>query len=223
MKKIVISFVLFYLLLNGCKKEPDIVSSKSITGQVFNLANDSGLANVTVFLNISGPEGYSSLTATSNANGNFIFSNVQIHTSNDYKYSLEVPSNGAGGSQPAIDGSSIVLDKSKLNQNFILHVIPHFKYWELYLTNSSFTSSDTFLFTMQQNIIHKNTSNSNWQLVNNCPCPITGTTNVLGGIGNYWMGWWQVTLDKTVNGVHTVNTDSFYLGWGATVTDTIPW
>ena len=48
-------------------------------------------------------------------------------------------------------------------------------------------------------------------------------SNFIDNIGNHCMGWWHTTLDKTKNGIHTIKTDSFYVGWGATVTDTIPW
>jgi len=37
------------------------------------------------------------------------------------------------------------------------------------------------------------------------------------------MGWWHTMLDKTVNGSHILQKDSFYIGYGGTVTDTIPW
>jgi hypothetical protein len=219
-------FVLYILILlsvYSCKRDKDIMTTASINGQVYNLCNDSGLANVIIFLNIKSSAANSSLSTISGADGNFSFNNIQMHSSSDYIYNLNIPSNSAGGYKPAIDGVTIDIDKSKINQKQILNVAPHFKYWQLYLPNTLFTANDTFMLTFQQNTMHMNVASSNWQLIDNCPCPISTPTHLAGGFSNYWTGWWQVIYNKTKNGVHTIKTGNFYVGWGATKTDTIPW
>jgi hypothetical protein len=216
-------YFLILLSVYSCKKDKDTITTSSVNGQIYSLCNDSGLANVIVFLNINNSGGNSSLSTTSGANGNFSFNNVQIHSSSDYSYSLNVHSNGAGGYKPAIDGSTINIDKLKINQKQILNVVPHFNYWYLYFPNTLFTSNDTFVLTLQQNVFHSNFPSHIYQSISNCPCPITIPTHFAGGLSDYCMGRWQVTLDKTKNSIHTIKTDSFYIGWGATLTDTIPW
>jgi hypothetical protein len=223
LKHIIISFIA--ILLICCKKKnSDTLSTHNIHGQVYNLCTNKGLANVTVFLNSSGPSN-SSFSVVSDVNGNFNFSNIQIHSSDEYTYSLFIPSKSGIGNGPEIgfDGIDAVLNKSSLDQNQICRVAPHFKNWNLYFPNTLFTSSDTFVLTMQQNIIHFNSPNSNFRSIDSCPCPITTPTHLAGGLNNYWMGWWHVTLNKTKNSVHIINTDSFFVDWGATKTDTIPW
>ncbi len=91
--------------------------------------------------------------------------------------------------------------------------------------NVNYTPNDTFILTIQQNILHKNVPSAIYSLTiaigpySTPPPPI----NALGNIGSYWMGWWHTTLNKTKNGVHIIKTDSFYVGWWKAVTDTIPW
>lgn len=220
----IVAFLYLSLIFYACRRDPnDNVSKQTIYGKVYNLSTDSGLSNTKVYLDITGPNGSSSLSALSGVNGSFSFPDVQVHSSSDYSYALKVPSNGAGGYEPAINGTTLALDKSNLNQSQILYVIPRFKEWYLYFPNTLFTSQDTFILTLTQNTIHKNLPSYNYQSISNCPCPLSTPTNSLAALADYWTGWWQVTLDKTKNGIQTLNTDSFYLGWGATVTDTIPW
>lgn len=229
MKKLAVLCVLGFALASSCKKDAanDTITTQTIHGQVYNLCTDSGLVNCTVFLNINNSaSGGSTLQTVSGTNGMFSFANVQIHSSSDYTYDLEVQDNPlACCGKPGIDGAGVGINKSNLTQTYVLNVTPHFNSWNLYFPNTLFTASDTFVMTYQQNTYHKNVTGAytNWQLVDNCPCPITTPTHKSAGFDNYWMGWWQVTYNKTTNGVHTIKTDSFYVGWGATVIDTIPW
>ena len=216
----------------SCKKDGanDTITNQTIHGQVYNLCTDSGLANVTVFLNINNSNGgRSTLQTVSGANGMFSFANVQIHSNSDYSYNLEVQDNSIGGGNIlAIDGTEVGINKGNLNQSYGLNVIPHCKVWHIYLpAGTNITSNDTFALTLQQNIYHKNVigTGTNWQLIDHFPPAPQPPypANYIDITYNYWMGWWHTTLDKTKNGLHIIKTDSFYVGWGATVTDTIPW
>ncbi|HEX7413458.1 MAG TPA: hypothetical protein VF411_05380 [Bacteroidia bacterium] len=214
--------------ISNCKKDSsnDTITTQTIHGQVYNLCTDSGLANVTVYLYTNGLGSGNYISTVSGANGNFTFGNVQIHSSSDYSYSLNIPSVSGigGGTQPAIDGSAIAINKSNLNQSFILNVVPHASNMRLYFPNGThLTANDTFVLTIQQNTFHTNSPTSNWEFI--WPYPPPPPTNFLGNIGNYPMGWWHTTLNKTHNGVHTVSTYSFYVGWWIAwgTADTIPW
>jgi len=77
MKKFSALLFIVIVFLGSCKKDKDEVSSQTIHGQVYNLCTDSGMANITVYLQQNG----SNIAQTnSGANGNFSFSNVQIHS-----------------------------------------------------------------------------------------------------------------------------------------------
>jgi hypothetical protein len=221
MKKLAVLCVFGLVLASSCKKDAanDTITTQTIHGQVYNLCTDSGLVNCTVFLNINNSaSGGSTLQTVSGTNGMFSFANVQIHSSSDYSYDLEVKYIYPSGSQPAIVGIDLELNKSNIVPQYILGVVPNFHDWYLCFPAGTITTNDTFTVTLQQNIFHKNApQNPSYQLI--YPCP----SNAIANLGNFPMGWWHTTLNKTHNGMHTITTDSFYVGWGATVTDTIPW
>ncbi len=206
MKKIVNCILIFFILFAAsCKKDKDTdadtVTTQTIHGQVYNLCTDSGLANVTVFLNINNSAGGGSTMQTvSGANGMFSFANVQIHSNNDYTYDLEVQSNTAGGYQPDINGNVVGIDKSKISQTWLINVLPIADYWRLYFPSSITAAiySDTFTLVIQQNIFHKNVPNGNYKITELiCPCtPPPPPINFLDNVSGYWMGWWHTTLDK---------------------------
>lgn len=214
MKKLAVLCVLGLVLIASCKKK-DIITTQIIHGQIFNLSTDSGLANVTIYFE----ENNNLIARTiSGANGMFSLPNVQIHSSGDYAYNFVIPE--IEGIYADAFGD---IDKSTLNQPQIISIIGLFNTWSLYFPNTLFTANDTFVLTLQQNTYHKTLATGNWQSITNCPCSITAPTHSLSGLSFWAMGWWQVTYNKTTNGVHTIKTDSFYVGWKANITDTIPW
>lgn len=224
MKKLAIICVLGVVLASSCKKDAanDTITTQTIHGQVYNLCTDSGLLNCTVFLQQNGS---TIAQMNSGATGNFTFSNVQIHSSKDYSYELTIPSISGIGGGGGINGNNITIDKSKIGQTQVLYVEPSFNNWMLYFpAHSNITISDTFILTLQQNIYRTNVPNGTYQIVaGNSPTYPLNSSNFIGNVGPYWMGWWQATLNRTVNGTHIIKKDSFYLGWNVNVTDTIPW
>ena len=224
MKKILkILFVFLLVFTISCKKDSDTdkVTTQTIHWQVYNLCTDSGMTNIAVSLQENGNTIGQIISGT---NGSFSFNNIQIHSSNSYTYQLYIPSESGIGGGGGIDAGYYTADKDKLNSPLILDVIPHSNQIILYYpANTHLSLNDTFILSVQQNIYHKNIPNGNFKVIaGNCP-NYPPSTNFIGNIDNYWMGWWQVTLDKTKNGVHIIKTDSFYIGYKATVTDTIPW
>jgi hypothetical protein len=220
--KSVLHFIFICLLFFafGCKKDTDIISTETIHGQVYNICNDSGLANIPVYLQENG----SNIAQTvSGVNGNFSFTNVKVHSAGAYSYAIYIYWHGAAS--PAIDGASVPVPNFPTTLNYVVKVMPRLYDWRIYCPNTTFLPTDTFSVVFQQNILHNNLSNPNnniWTVSETCPCTY-GATNYLGSLSNFPAGMWQVTLRRTKNGVHTLQTDSFYVGWGATQTDTLFW
>jgi hypothetical protein len=229
MKKTVIyCLVLLFIgfFLTDCKKDTSNLQTATIKGSVFNLCTNKNLAGIVVYFETKGPKGNSSVAVTSDPNGNFAFSDVSINMSSDYNYVLIIESKSGIGNGPEVgfDGVNIGINKSDLGHIFTLGVVPHFKTWNLYFpAGTTTTINDTFSLTLQQKIFHANVpGNSNYKLtICDSPTFPPPTTNSIGAVSNYWMGWWYSTLDKTMNGVHTIKIDSFYVDWVVTKTDTI--
>jgi hypothetical protein len=215
---------LFCLLTTFACKKKDTVSNHTVSGQVYNLCTDSGMANITVYVRENG--GVIAQTISS-ANGNFVLNNMPVHSNTDYKYEVYIPSvNGAGtGPEIGIDGFYLILDKTKMEPSVVCNVVPHLKAWNLYFPfGTTLTVADTFTLVLQQNVFHKNNSSGkNVITVCNSPTIVPPSSNYIGSINDYPMGWWYSTLGKIKNGTHTITTDSFYVGYGVIKTDTIPW
>ena len=224
MKEFKFVFLIFLLLSASCKKEQDMVTTQALHGQVYNMCTDSGLVNCTVFLKLNGSN---IAQMQSGASGNFTFSNVQIHSSSSYTYALATIDNpDGGGGLPAIAGASSTIDKGNQNISYLLNVVPVVIQCFLYFPKGTIDPcTDTVLLMVQQKVFHKNIPSGIYlQTLRNSPTyTYTGSSNYIGDGAPTWMGWWYSTLSKTKNGVHTEKTDSFYLGWNNTITDTIPW
>lgn len=220
---------LFLLIGLSCKKDKkDETTTTTINGRVLNLCTNQTMANIAISFISKGPSGSSSVQTYSDSNGNFTFSNVQINFSDDYKYSVYIESKSGIGSGPEVgfDGVEVYVDKSDLGHYFNLGVAPHFKLWYFYFpTGTNISPSDTITLTIEQKVMKANRPSSIYQLplLDSPTYPATISNNSLGHIGNYWMGWWHSTLERTKNGVHIVKTDSFYIDWGETRADTIPY
>lgn len=226
LNKLLLLLFIATVFLASCKKDNDVVTNRNIHGQVYNMCTDSGLANITVYLNVVTASSSYSASAVSAADGSFTFSNVQVHSSSSYTYNLYIPSKSGIGNGPEIgfDGLDADINKSHITEVLKCNVAPHAQYWQLYFPNTLFTANDTFTMTLEQRTIHKNMPGAIWNAIDNCPCPITTPIHLAGGLGNYWMGWWHVTYDRTKNGIHTVFTDSVYVRSAlGTQTDTLLW
>ena len=226
MKKTLLCIVLCIVIFTRCKKETDTITTATLHGQVYNMCTDSGLVNCTVFLK---QNGNTLAQMQSGAGGNFSFSNVQIHSSSSYSYALATIDNPDGaGTLPPIAGGVAAINKSNLGQNYVLQVIPITLQWWLYFpagTVVSSTVNDTLLLILQQKIFRKNFPSGNYliTLQNSPTYTFSGTGNYIGDLSFEWMGWWYSTRTKTKNGITTTKTDSFYVPWNASSTDTIPW
>jgi hypothetical protein len=212
--------VYFLLLAFGCKKDGDVINTVTVHGQVYNICNDSGLANIPVYLQENGVNIAQTL---SGANGGFSFTDAKMHSSGAYTYVIYVYSRGAAS--PAIDGASVQVPNFATTTNYLVKVMPRFYEWRVFCLNTTFLSSDTFSVVFKQNVVHPNLTNANdnvWTVTNGCPCGFNPEKN-LANLSNFPAGMWQVTLTRTKNGLQTTQTANIYVGWGDTQNDTLSW
>ena len=192
---------------------------------VFNNCTDSGLANVTVFLQDG--KGLN-LSRVSGANGNFSFNNVQIHSNTKYEYNLYIRSKSGGVNYPlslseiGITGTRMFFKHTEADMFFKARVTPRYLILNLFCNKSPITGpNDSIMFFFTNNIFHKNVSASPYMFGGG---GFYGTNSYnIGNIGNYPMGKYNIDIDKWVSGVHTSLKDSIYLGWGAITSYTINW
>jgi hypothetical protein len=225
MKKTAYCSFLLLILLNSCKKE-DVIEITTIRGNVFNLCTDSSLANVTVNLVAQNSNSSTSISTVSDATGDFVFNDVSINHNSKYSYSLNVKSySGYAGLDVGFNGDRVEIDKDNLTAYSILRVAPHFSYLCFQISPSvHITYPDSLFVSYQQNIFHKNMPTSNYRLGFDTPAVQDGYPAYSSYcLGNYWMGKWNITIDKWRSGYHSTEYDSIYIGWGATETYTINW
>ncbi len=222
--KNLIKYLIFSLciFIISCKRDNDTVTTQNIKGQVYNLTTDSGLANIIVYLKINDSRSTNSFSTVSGVNGNFTFTNVQMHSSNQYSYNLHIPSvSGIGGVGVGFNGTTVTFTNNQANTFFKLNVVPKFFLFTLSFNHTPITSAnDSVVILMNQYIFHKN--------VPDLPYSLGGKhygdkSTQSGTIGNYPMGLWNLKIDKWKSGVYTATKDSIYLGYGATSTYTVNW
>jgi hypothetical protein len=212
-------FICVSLFFTACKKDKDTVTLKNINGIVFNNCTDSGLANVTVYLQDG--QGLN-LSTVSDANGNFSFNSVQIHSDNKYSYRLYIPSkSGTGATTPeycSFTGESLSFTKDETNTFFKPRVTPGFLYL-CYTSNIIFpiVQPDSLNIYFEQKTFHKNVPNLPYS------GKIINSSNISSCSSNYPMGWWVFSTQKWKSGNYTFYKDSLYIGWGGTKTYTINW
>lgn len=221
LKHIKLLLGLFIMVLLGCEKDDDITENVTIKGNVFNLCTNKGLGNITIYFITETSKSSSSIQTISDTSGNFAFINVSINNSTKYTYYLYIESKSGigGGSEIGFDGVKGEIDKNKLNELKIMGVVPRFKNLCFQINPAVHISyPDTVIVSFEQKIFHAN--------VPQAPYKSKRTTTELQdgfatcSFGNYPMGLWHITIDKTKGGVQTITNDSIYIDWGETKTYT---
>lgn len=220
MKNLIIVCLLIGVSIFSCKKEKDTITQHDIKGMVFNNCTDSGLANITVFLQDG--QGLN-LSTVSGANGSFNFNNVQIHSNTKYDYVIYIPSKSGTNATTfeycGFDGTTMYFNHDEADIFFMPRVTPRYLYFCMDFPNSTIIpNGDSIRLYYYQKKIHKNVPD----------LPFDGIIGKYGiydiGCGaNYPMGQWNMVIDKWKSNVHTTVYDSIYLGWGSNITYTVNW
>ena len=213
----------FLVIALSCKKEKDTVTHHDIKGMVYNNCTDSGLANVTVFLQDG--QGLN-LSTVSGVNGSFSFGSIQVHSNSKYNYVLYIPSKSGTNATTfeycGFDGTRLYFNHDEADVFFKPRVTPRYLSLNLFCNKSPITgANDSIMFFFTNNTFHKNVPDYPYKFGGG---GFYGTTSYnIGNIGNYPMGKYVVNIDKWVSGIHTSLKDSIYLAWGANTTYTINW
>ncbi len=220
MKLILNIFICIFLFFTACKKNKDIVATKNINGMLFNNCTDSGLANVTVFLQDG--QGLN-LSTVSGANGNFSFNNVQIHSNAEYNYVIYIPSKSGTNATTfeycGFDGTRLYFNNDEADIFFKPRVTPSYLFFTVYCNKIPFTNTnDSIIFYCNNYTFHKNVPNYPYGWGGGY-----GDHIYFDNVGNYPMGKYNIDIDIWKSGVHTTKKDSVYLSWGANTSYTINW
>jgi hypothetical protein len=222
--KYIILISIPFLFFTSCEKDKDVVKKETIKGNVFNTCTGKGFANVDIKFLERHEKRFNKVdvishSCTTDASGNFIFQDIDIHNGDEYSYALNIESHyyydynfyGIG---------PIEYSKSELLNFHRLGISASFKICTFYLPSGTvITPPDTFVLRLEQRTLHYYEPNRIWE---GTVTPIsfsTGNPN----FGNYPMGCWNITLNKTKGGVHSIIEDSIYLGMGDTSHYNIPW
>lgn len=228
MKSLTIFSLFVLLIFTECKKDKDIVATKNINGAVYNNCNDSGLANVTVFLQDG--QGLN-ISTVSGSDGSFSFSNVKIHSDSKFDYVIYIPSksgtNATTFENCGFDGTRLYFSHEQTDLFFKPRVTPRYLTFDVYCNKTVPTdSNDYIMFTCTNYIFHKNVQDYPFKWSGGgygAPKGQFNTANYFNGSGGYPMGKYIIDIDIWKNNIHTTKRDSAYLTWGANSSYTINW
>ncbi len=210
----ILFFVLFFL---SCKKnQQNNYTLKSVHGEVKNNCNDSLLNGIEVNLGVyKESKQIEKLVAVTNQYGKFEFKNVKFFKNSEYKYKIAI--DGYSNQDYEFSG----LDKQEVAKNLFdqewkIGVTYTFDYMHIELpTGVSLNENDSLRLKFLQKTIHKNQPWKLWE--------VYAGSSGSGGFGGYWMGPWNVTVQKWKNGVYSEVQDSIYMGKGEVKEYIIPW
>ena len=188
---------------------------------VFNNCTDSGLANVTVFLEDG--QGLN-LSTVSGANGNFSFDNVKMHSNAKHDYVIYIPSKSGTNATTfeycGFDGTRMYFNHDEADIFFMPRVKPFYLFFTVYCKPLNISSqSDSIVFHSYQYVLHKNKPSDVYYWGGGG----YGDRQYSNNGGGYPMGKYIIEMDIWKSGVHTTRKDSVYLGWGANTSYTINW
>ncbi len=207
----------------SCSKNEDIVTKNvAVRGNLRNDCTGTGFSGVSVsFYTRKTNSGISYLTTSTDLKGNFSFTGLDIHSSNDYAYGLFIDTYVRGSTE--FDGIGPEdINKEQLSTFFQLSTLATFNNCPLRLPPGiSINAPDTFTLTFIQNVLHFYEPKNTYMLTL-FPRDFQPPSKLVN-IGGYPMGWWNIALDKTKSGIHTIIHDSIYLRFGEDTTYIIPW
>jgi hypothetical protein len=224
----IIAYICLLLLLFSCKKDEkdDTLNKQTLNGMVYNNCTDSGLAGIKVYFEtFKDNSKISSYETMSGVNGNFSFTDVDIHSNSKYTYAIYIPSiSGIGANKPELtrfDGTTMYFSRDEASTFFKPRITPGFyNLCFVIKPNTYINYPDSVNCKFQQNIFHNNVSTLPYKL------EITQFYLQNGYVycfANYPMGLWHLTIDKWKTNVLSTINDSIYIGYTDTKTYTINW
>jgi len=210
--------LLTMLLFTNCGKK-DVTKNLIVSGNVRNNCTGGPFAGVKVKFTTThekyfGKTESSTLISSTDNNGNFSFSNLEINNNSKYKYFLSIDTY-SNYDYEFFGISPQELDKNTISNPYQIGVSASFKALTIQLPQGlSVTPPDSFAILLEQRSLHKYEPWRIWALE---------FKNDYGTIHNYPMGWWHITLNKTKSGISSTIYDSIYVDMGSTATYTIPW
>jgi hypothetical protein len=228
--KSLIILCIYLPVLFSCKK--DKTKRTSITGTVINITNNKPVEGLAVGLLSSqdtrgglipfgktmwGDYKTLSMRATTDAEGRFIFENVEIHTHPEYRYQLfTVSSESLNNGRHDFGDASIDIDKGDLHKNYRLEVHPFMdKMW------IQLNPSTPIVFPDSVNIVVRHQfSNQNGSM----PLTYTVTSECLktgykcNAAHFDLMGRWYLDMFKYKKGISSTTRDSVMMNYGDSLT-----
>ena len=217
-----------FLSLIACREDKkDIITKHPITGMVYNNCTDSGLAGVKVFLQTFKDDKtlVQQRETVSGDGGKIEFSDVEIHSSEQYNYALHIESKDGTTSQTpehcGFDGTTMYFFRHEVDMEFKPRVTPRFLRCCIQMSPlQKITHPDSVSVVFEQRVFHKNVPDLPYTAWYG---PYFTGTAASCSWGNYPMGLWQIKIEKWKNGIYSLKHDSIYLDWKDIKTYTVEW
>ena len=232
--KIKIGSLLLAAALFSCKKgdgpggpkKNDSIIYQDVRGMVFNNCTDSGIAGIPVFLNVFYQKKlFKKYETVSAVNGEYYFLNAELHSDRQYEYSIYIPSKPGDFAKDfetcGIRGTNMIFSLEEADIYMKPRVVPKFIYMNIYFTrHSTGPETDTVKVKFEQSTYHKN--------VPDYPHAFSGDAYgslkyFRGGVRNYPMGLYDVTIDTWKGGLHERKYDKLYIPYGDTAAYVVHW
>jgi len=211
--------ILFFVIINWCCNKDDLHKNVEIKGNVLNICTGKGSENLTVkFHHVKNNKIIKEIPVITDQTGNFSFV-TDIYTSDNYTYILSIP--GYSNYDTEFFGDQIYINKNNLNGLNQLYIWALFKKIIIHLPEGpSISLPDTVIISFTQDIYHKYVPDNPYVFGFATP---DFRYDGKYPMSKYPMGWWNIKIDKTKNGVREIIKDSIYLEMGGTHEYTIQW
>ncbi len=210
---------LSFVLIVACRKDK-VTKNITVNGTVVDIFTNTPVEGVKVvfssyfaksghYISFKKKYSYTSNEATTDANGNFSINDIEIHSNEDFEYSLKTGDPYVRRVFPY----PVPRNPYKLLSNIAgYHYIPtmtSIDYLHFQMTSSTtVTYPDTITLTYKPKSVLDTIFFG---------AHISTTSALKKGFYHKGLptGWWLITINKTKNAVNTITKDSFFLKYGA--------
>jgi len=214
-----VAVIILLISIGLCCNKDDLHKNVEIKGNVLNICTGKGSENLTVkFHHVKNNKIIKEIPVITDQTGNFLFV-TDINTSDKYSYILSIP--GYSNYDTEFFGDQVYIDKNNLNGLNQLYIWALFKELIVHLPEGySITFPDTVSAYFSQDKYHNYVPENPYVFIFGTPDFRNAGKQ---GMSKYPMGWWNIKIDKTKNGVREIIKDSIYLDMGGTHEYTIQW